>query len=98
MYPSNLPPLPVKVVLDLVYLSVMTQITVHEAKTHFSSILRRAVAGEEIVIARGGKPVARLVPVEPSLPREMGVDRGKFEVPEDFDAPLPDDDLSAFGP
>lgn len=61
----------------------------HEAKTHLSRLLRRVAAGEEIVIARGGKPVARLVPVQHPQRRELGRDVGVFEVPDDFDAPLP---------
>lgn len=68
---------------------------VHEAKTHLSRLLRRVSAGEEIVIARGGKPVARLVPVE-WRPRVLGRDRGLFEVPDDFDAPLPPEVIAAF--
>ncbi len=67
----------------------MTEVGVHEAKTHLSRLLRRVAAGEEIVIARGGKPVARLVPVQHSQQRELGRDVGVFEVPDDFDAPLP---------
>lgn len=52
-------------------------------------------SGEEIVIARGGAPVAKLVPVAPTQPR-FGRDRGVFDVPADFDAPLPDDVLRDF--
>ena len=74
----------------------MTEIGVHQAKTHFSELLRRVAAGEEIIIAKGGKPVARLVPVkEPKIP-QLGRDRGLFVVPQDFDAPLPNDVLSEF--
>lgn len=69
---------------------------VHEAKTHLSRLLRRVAAGEEIVIARSGEPVARLVPVEPERERALGRDRGSFEIPEDFDAPLPPEVLQAF--
>ena len=67
----------------------MTEVSVHEAKTHLSRLLRRVSAGEEIVIARGGKPVARLVPVSRPKKRHLGRDRGLYTVPEDFDAPLP---------
>ncbi len=75
----------------------MKPVNVHEAKTHFSRLLRRVEQGEEMVIARGGRPVARLVPVERPRPLPiLGADRGKFVVPEDFDAPLPDDVLAAF--
>ncbi len=71
-------------------------VNVHEAKTHLSRLLRQVAAGEEIVIARAGVPVARLVPVEPRPRRVFGVDRGRFDVPEDFDAPLPEDVLRDF--
>jgi len=64
----------------------MAEVNIHEAKTHLSKLLRRVTAGEEIVIARAGKPVARLVPVaEPPRPRELGRDRGKIWIADDFD-------------
>ncbi|MGI8873744.1 MAG: type II toxin-antitoxin system Phd/YefM family antitoxin [Egibacteraceae bacterium] len=69
---------------------------VHEAKTHLSKLLRRVAMGEEITIRRGGRPVARLVPPEPTQQREFGRDRELFEVPEDFDSPLPPEVLRAF--
>jgi prevent-host-death family protein len=68
----------------------MAQVNIHEAKTHLSRLLRRVAAGEEIVISHAGKPVARLVPAaQPKLPRELGKDRGKIWIADDFDAPLP---------
>lgn len=73
-----------------------TEVNVHEAKTHLSRLLRRVAGGEEIVIARAGVPVARLVPVEERPKRVFGVDRGRFQVPEDFDAPLPEEVLRSF--
>ncbi|HUH06020.1 MAG TPA: type II toxin-antitoxin system Phd/YefM family antitoxin [Kofleriaceae bacterium] len=70
---------------------------IHEAKTHFSKLVARVEAGEEIIIARDGTPVARLVAVAtPATAREAGRDRGLFSVPEDFDAPLPPDLLAEF--
>lgn len=72
------------------------KVSVHEAKTHLSRLLRRVAGGEEIIIARAGKPVARLVPEPGDGPRILGSDRGLFEVPEDFDAPLPDDVIADF--
>jgi prevent-host-death family protein len=69
---------------------------VHEAKTSLSRLLRRVALGEEIMIRNGGRPVARLVSVEASDERRFGRDRGRFEVPDDFDEPLPDEVLSAF--
>lgn len=74
----------------------MAEVNVHEAKTHLSRLLLRVAGGEEIVIARAGKPVARLVPIEPKPQRVIGQDDGLFEVPEDFDAPLPDEVLALF--
>jgi prevent-host-death family protein len=66
----------------------MTTVNMHEAKTHLSRLVERVEAGEEIVIARGGKPVARLVPFrERTAPRGWGALRGAFDVPEDFDGP-----------
>ena len=74
----------------------MTEVGVHEAKTTLSALLRRVAAGEEITITSSGKPVARLVPARPTTDRQLGRDRGLFEVPEDFDAPLPADVLADF--
>ena len=70
---------------------------VHEAKTHLSRLLERVSAGEEIAITRRGEEVARLVPPASRRPRRFGVDAGRFDVPEDFDAPLSPDVLAAFG-
>jgi prevent-host-death family protein len=68
------------------------QVNIHEAKTHLSRLLVRVAEGEEVIIARSGKPVARLVPITRLLSsRVLGRDRGLFEVPDDFDAPLPDE-------
>jgi prevent-host-death family protein len=75
----------------------MITVGVHEAKTTLSELLRRVNAGEEVTISRGGEPVAQLVPVPRQKQRRvLGRDRGLFEVPEDFDAPLPDEVLDAF--
>ncbi len=82
--------------MDLVHPFRVKEVNVHEAKTHLSKLLKRVAAGEEIVISRAGKPVARLVPAEPREERIFGHDAGRFEVPEDFNAPLPDDVLDAF--
>jgi prevent-host-death family protein len=67
----------------------MAQVNVQEAKTHLSQLLRRVAAGEEIVLSRAGKPIARLVPTRSCAQRVLGVDEGLFEVPDDFDSPLP---------
>lgn len=66
------------------------QINMHEAKTHLSRIVERVEAGEEIVISRAGKPVAKVVPIRPAGPRrEPGFLRGRIHVGHDFDADLP---------
>lgn len=69
---------------------------VHEAKTHLSRLLEDVAAGEEVLITRRGEEVAALVPVRKSSLRQFGIDRGRFAVPEDFDAPLPAELLAAF--
>jgi prevent-host-death family protein len=70
-------------------------VNIHEAKTHLSRLLERVEAGEELVIARAGRPVARLVPYRPPMtPREPGVWRGNVSLAPDFDRTpesLPDD-------
>ena len=76
----------------------MIKVNVLEAKKHFSRLLRRVAAGEEIIIANRGVPVARLVPVPvEATTRKLGLFRGQITIPEDFDAPLPRDILAAFG-
>ncbi len=74
----------------------MDEVTVHEAKTHLSRLLRRVALGEEILISRGGEPIARLVPATLGKKRTLGIDRGLYEIPDDFDAPLPDDVIADF--
>jgi prevent-host-death family protein len=71
----------------------MSQVTIHQAKTNLSKLLRRVETGEEIIIARRGEPIARLVPLATTPRRTFGLDQGVFEVPDDFDAPLPEDVL-----
>ncbi|HVC10802.1 MAG TPA: type II toxin-antitoxin system prevent-host-death family antitoxin [Burkholderiales bacterium] len=69
----------------------METVNIHRAKTQLSKLIERVSEGEEIVIARGGKPVARLVPLlQRSQPRTPGALKGKIRIAEDFDAPLPD--------
>jgi prevent-host-death family protein len=66
-------------------------VNVHEAKTNLSQLLARVEAGEEVTIARAGKPVARLVPiVQPKLRDFFGCMKGEFEYPEDFNDPDPE--------
>ncbi len=72
----------------------MEIVNVHEAKTHFSRLLDRAHAGEEIVIGKAGKPYAKLVPLTPATPRTPGIAKGS--VTDAFFEPLPEDELQAW--
>jgi prevent-host-death family protein len=75
----------------------MGVINIHAAKTQLSRLLDAAAAGEEVIIARAGKPVARLVPISGAKqPRRLGTLAGKLHVPDDFDDPLPDDIIAPF--
>jgi prevent-host-death family protein len=77
-----------------------TQVNLYETKTHLSSLVDRAAMGEEIVIAKAGKPKARLVALaeEPKQPRTSGQNLlGITYIADDFDAPLPEDVLQDFG-
>jgi prevent-host-death family protein len=66
------------------------EVNVHEAKTHLSKLLARVALGEEIVIAKAGKPVAKLAPLNArSKKRVLGSAKGEFTVPDDFNDPLP---------
>ena len=70
----------------------MTMVNIHEAKTHLSWLIARAVSGEEVIIARDGEAVAKLVPIEePRQDRVPGLDVGKIWIAEDFDTPLAED-------
>ena len=72
-------------------------VNIHAAKTQLSRLLDAATAGEEVIIARAGKPVARLVPIsEAKQPRRLGTLAGKLHVSDDFDDPLPDDMVAQF--
>ena len=75
----------------------MQTVNIHDAKTHLSRLLERVAEGEEIIIAKAGKAVARLVPLEePPRKRRLGRLKGKLKVPDDFDKPLTDDELASF--
>jgi prevent-host-death family protein len=71
-------------------------INIHEAKTHLSRLVEEVAGGAEIVIAKNGVPRAKLVPLEKPRALKFGVLKGKIRVPDDFDAPLPDDVLALF--
>lgn len=66
------------------------EVDVHQAQSHLSSLLRRVLLGEQVVITKAGKPVAKLVPIEAKRPRfTIGSAKGEFVVPDDFNDPLP---------
>jgi prevent-host-death family protein len=75
----------------------MNTVNIHEAKTHFSAILKRVESGEEILIARSGHPIARISPLSPSTgKRQPGSAKGKLVISETFMEPLPPDVLCDF--
>ena len=75
----------------------MQVINIHDAKTQFSKLVEAVSQGDEIVIARAGKPAARLVPINAKKPvRQPGALKGELKIADDFDAPLPSDIQSAF--
>lgn len=75
----------------------MSSINIHEAKTHLSRIVEEVAGGKEVLIAKAGKPMARLCPLEPPRAEiRFGVLKGKIRIGKDFDAPLPDEVLRDF--
>jgi prevent-host-death family protein len=75
----------------------MSTVNIHHAKTHLSKLVDRAAGGEEIIIAKDGKPVARLLPyVDKGTVRRPGAMRGKIRIRKTFDAPLPKDLIASF--
>lgn len=76
----------------------MNKMNVQDAKTNLSRLLARVEAGEEIIITRSDRPVAKLVPIDPEHPmRQLGEDKGKVWITGEFDAPLPPETLRTFG-
>jgi len=75
----------------------MKSVNIHEAKTHFSKLVDEAASGQEIVIAKAGKPQAKLVPMDNKhIVRQKGLLKGKIKISNDFDKPLPDELLKQF--
>lgn len=75
----------------------MRIINIHEAKTHLSRLAEEVAAGEEVIVAKAGKPVMKLTPlVSVQKPRKFGLLKGKIRMADDFGAPLPDELLDAF--
>ncbi|MDX8410508.1 MAG: type II toxin-antitoxin system Phd/YefM family antitoxin [Mariprofundaceae bacterium] len=69
----------------------MHQVNIHEAKTHLSKLIQEAIAGEEVIIAKGNKPVVKLVSLKTYKPqRQLGTAKGKIAMANDFDEPLED--------
>ena len=64
-------------------------INIHEAKTHLSRIVDEVAAGTEVIIAKAGKPLAKLTPISPPVKKKLGLLKGKVKVADDFNAPLP---------
>jgi prevent-host-death family protein len=76
----------------------MKTVNMHQAKTHLSRLVEEAAEGTEIIIAKAGKPRARLIACAPARkPRVLGRSKGKIWISDDFDAPLPDEMLRAYG-
>jgi prevent-host-death family protein len=71
-------------------------VNIHEAKTHLSRLLDKVARGEEVIIAKAGKPIARLVPVAAPGLRALGLDAGRVVVSDDFDDPLLEGPLTDF--
>jgi prevent-host-death family protein len=75
----------------------MLKVNIHDAKTHLSKLAEQAGAGEEIIIAKSGRPVARMVPLAQSpVVRRKGLLKGKIKIGDDFDQALPDDVIGLF--
>lgn len=73
------------------------QVNIYEAKSNLSKLINQVIAGEEVIVAKSGKPVAKIVPIEkPTQNRKPGSAKGKIILSDDFDAPLPDDILREF--
>lgn len=75
---------------------MMQTMNIHEAKTQFSKLIEAVAQGEEVIIARAGKPVASLVAIAATSPRKAGALKGKITMADDFDAVLPSSILDAF--
>jgi prevent-host-death family protein len=69
-------------------------VKMHEAKTQLSKLIAAALAGEEVVIARGSEPVVKLTPVKPAIQRVPGRYKGQFEIPDSFFEPLSEEELA----
>jgi len=76
----------------------MRTVNIHEAKTHLSRLVDAAAKGEPFIIAKAGKPMVKVVPIDaPAAPRRLGFMRGEFTAPDDFDTMLQDESERLFG-
>lgn len=74
----------------------MEIVNIYDAKTRLSQLVDQAAAGEDVVVARNGKPLVRITRLDPKRPIRFGVLKGEVRIAADFDAPLPDDVLARF--
>jgi prevent-host-death family protein len=74
----------------------MWAVNIHEAKTHLSKLILSALEGEEVLIAKAGIPLVKLIPVGTDHQKRLGAFKGKIFIAEDFDAPLPDNMINTF--
>lgn len=75
----------------------MKAVNIYEAKTRLSQLVDQAAAGEDVIVSRNGKPLARLTRLQPAKrPIRFGLLKGRVTIPDDFDAPLPDEVLAGF--
>lgn len=76
--------------------AIMRTINIHEAKTHLSRLVEEVAAGEEVILAKAGRPMVRLVPLNTPKALKIGLLEGRLTIPDDFDAPLSEDMLRSF--
>ena len=75
----------------------MEPVGIHNAQIDLASLMRRAAMGEDVVIARGHKSIARIIRLAPPQAQRLGIDEGKFTVPDNFNDPITKDGLDVFG-
>jgi prevent-host-death family protein len=77
--------------------TAMETVNIYDAKTRLSQLVDKAASGEDVVVSRNGKPLVRITRLDATKRRiRFGLLKGRFTIPEDFDAPLPDDALASF--
>lgn len=75
----------------------MIEVNIHEAKTHLSRLLLKVAEGEEVIIARAGRPIAKILPIGPATQRRLGSEKGKIWIADDFDAPCDPETFEPIG-